>query len=174
MFLNDIKNTCAIALEVPTKPGESQKGQQVAGKEDHVLYQDAQSLLSQSSAMLREFKGIDERLKNYKVDLPVAEWKQDKRQMKNLVANGRQEAEEIIERLLIPNSLPTPKTDKHGVADMQDLKFFEKSHKALKDDNWGATAAEQATQLAAIVERLLPEEGTNTESRWGHGALETR
>lgn len=162
MFLSDIKNMCATALEASAKSGGNHKGGQISVKAHHVLFQDVQSLLSQSSTMLREFKETDERLKNYKLEPPVDRWKQDKRQMKDLLASGRQSAEEIVERLLIPNSYPTTKADKQGVTDTQDLKLFEESHKALKGENWGNTAAEQAAQIAAIVKRLLPVEGTIT------------
>lgn len=121
--------------------------------------------------MLREFKEADECFKNNKIELPVAEWKQDKQQVGKLLAQGRQAGEEIVERLLAPNSYPTPKAEKHGFTDIQKLKFFKESNEALGRENWGITATDQAAQLTAIIRKLLPEEvplGTNTSNEWIH------
>ncbi|RYP09717.1 hypothetical protein DL764_001143 [Monosporascus ibericus] len=146
----------APKLNAPASSVTTQKGPQISGKGDHVLFQDAQYLISQSRTMLRDFKETDGRLENYKLELPMARLKQDKRQMQELLESGRQRAEEIIEGLLIPNNYPTAKADKHGATDVHELKLFEEGHKALKGENWGIVAAEQATQLAAIVKKLLP------------------
>ncbi|RYP51752.1 hypothetical protein DL768_002975 [Monosporascus sp. mg162] len=149
-------NICAGALQAPASSNKTQEGPQISGKDDHVLFQDAQYLISQSRTMLRDFKETDARLENYELELPMARWKQDKRQIQELLASGRQRAEEIIEGLLIPNNYPAAKADKHRATDVYELEFFEEGHKALKGENWGIVAAEQATQLTAIVKKLLP------------------
>lgn len=131
------------------------------GKEHHVLFQDAQSLVSQSSTMLREFKEMDERLEAHRLELPVSKWKQDKRLLLEMVDCGHQEAKSLIESLLVPNSRPAPKTDKPGFTDIQAMKLLEESNKAAQGENWGTTAAEQAAQLTTIVRKLLPEVATN-------------
>ncbi|RYP69441.1 hypothetical protein DL771_006093 [Monosporascus sp. 5C6A] len=155
-FLADFRGICSGALQAPATSNKTQRVLQISGKDDHVLFQEAQYLISQSRTMLRDFKEADDRLKNYKLELPMARWKQDKRQMQELLESGRQRAEEIIEGLLIPNNYPTAKADKHGATDVHELKLFEESHKALKGENWGMAAAEQATQLTAVVKKLLP------------------
>ncbi|RYP29790.1 hypothetical protein DL767_006531 [Monosporascus sp. MG133] len=155
-FLADFRNICSGALQAPAPSNKTQKGPQISGKDDHVLFRDGQYLISQSRTMLRDFKETDDRLENYKLEVPMARWKQDKRQMQELLASGRQRAEEIIEGLLIPNNYPAAKADKHGATDVHELKLFEEGHKALKGENWGIVAAEQATQLTSIVKKLLP------------------
>ncbi|RYP58895.1 hypothetical protein DL769_008756 [Monosporascus sp. CRB-8-3] len=154
-FLADFRNICSGALQAPASSNKTQKGPHISGKDDHVLFQDAQYLISQSRKMLQDFRETDDRLKNYTLELPMARWKQDKRQMQELLASGRQRAEEIIEGLLIPN-YPKAKADKHGATDVDELKLFEEGHKALKGENWGIVAAEQATELTTIVKKLLP------------------
>ncbi|RYP10406.1 hypothetical protein DL765_008102 [Monosporascus sp. GIB2] len=168
-FLADFGNICSGVLQAPASSNKTQKGPQISGKDDHVLFQDAQYLISQSRTMLRDFKETDDRLKNYKPELPMARWKQDKRQVQELLASGRQRAEEIVEDLLIPNNHRTAKADKHGATDVHELKLFEEGHKALKGENWGTVAAEQATQLTAVVKKLLPRLSVNAVSGESYG-----
>ncbi|RYO86210.1 hypothetical protein DL766_003568 [Monosporascus sp. MC13-8B] len=168
-FLADFGDICSGALQAPASSNKTQKGPQISGKDDHVLFQDAQYLISQSRTMLRDFKDTDDRLKNYKLELPMARWKQDKRQVQELLASGRQRAEEIVEDLLIPNNHRTAKADNHGATDVHELRLFEEGHKALKGENWGTVAAEQATQLTAVVKKLLPRLSVNAVSGESYG-----
>ncbi|KAI1210649.1 uncharacterized protein F4807DRAFT_422162 [Annulohypoxylon truncatum] len=127
-----------------------------ASKEDHVLFKDAQSVISGGYSLLKQFKETDEQLKNFKIDLPIAKWKQDGRDVKELLACGREYGEKLIERNLAPDSYPSPHPDRYKADEKNDMvsELFKDSGKATDGDSWGTIAADQVKKLSAVAKTI--------------------
>ncbi|KAG4219409.1 hypothetical protein PC116_g32111 [Phytophthora cactorum] len=137
--------------------GEARK----TSKENHILFQDAQAIISESYALLKKFEETDEQLKNYKFELPTAKWKQDKQDMKDLLSCGREYGERLIEGKLVPIAqIPQqPHGYKSKEKEAAASEFFKKSSKMRdEDDTWGTAAAAQVKRFTAIA-KLVPLEG---------------
>ncbi|KAI2473427.1 hypothetical protein F4781DRAFT_427441 [Annulohypoxylon bovei var. microspora] len=145
--------------ETPTTPSIPDKldGEAPsAGKEDHFLFKDAQSVISGGYSLLKQFKETEEQLKNYKLDLPTTKWKQDGRDMKELLACGREYGEKLIEEKLVPKAYPSPHPDRYKVDEKDNIisELFNDSRKAANEDNWGTIAADQVKKLTAIAKTI--------------------
>ncbi|KAI1807703.1 hypothetical protein F4811DRAFT_549468 [Daldinia bambusicola] len=126
-------------------------------KEDHILFQDAQVVISGSHALLKKFKETDEQLKNYKFELPSAKWKQDKQDIKDLLSCGREYGEKLVEDKLAPAPQMFQKTDGYkanGKEAMASKLFKKGSSKARDDDTWGTVAAEQVKRFTTIAKSV--------------------
>ncbi|OTB12972.1 hypothetical protein K445DRAFT_25098 [Daldinia sp. EC12] len=137
--------------------GEARK----TSKENHILFQDAQAVISESYALLKKFEETDEQLKNYRFELPTAKWKQDKQDMKDLLSCGREYGEKLVEDKLAPKAhiLQQPHRYKSKEKEAAASEFFKKSSKMRdEEDTWGTVAAEQVKRFTAIA-KSVPLEG---------------
>ncbi|KAI0884689.1 uncharacterized protein GGS22DRAFT_200396 [Annulohypoxylon maeteangense] len=125
-------------------------------KEDHALFKEAQSIISEGYSLLKQFKETDEQLKNYKLDLPTAKWKQDGRDIKELLACGREHGEKLIEKKLAPKAYPSPHPDRPKVDERDNMvsELFKDSGKAEEGDNWGTIAADQMKKFSTVAETI--------------------
>ncbi|KAI0131300.1 hypothetical protein F4814DRAFT_445438 [Daldinia grandis] len=125
-------------------------------KEGHILFQDAQSIISESYALLRKFNETDEQLKSYKFELPTAKWRQDKQDMKDLLSCGREYGEKLVEDKLIPRAHIPHQADRREVNEKESmaLDLFKESRMALDGDTWGIVAAEQVKKFTAIAKSV--------------------
>ncbi|KAI1471399.1 uncharacterized protein F4812DRAFT_413923 [Daldinia caldariorum] len=128
-----------------------------ASKEGHILFQDAQAVISRSYALLEKFKETDEQLKNCKFELPSAKWKQDKQDIKDLLSCGREYGEKLVEDKLAP----MPQMFQHSNGHKADGKeamtseLFKKSSKARdEEDTWGTVAAEQVKRFTVMAKSV--------------------
>ncbi|KAI1655765.1 hypothetical protein F4813DRAFT_391340 [Daldinia decipiens] len=125
-------------------------------KENHILFQDAQSVISGSYTLLRKFKETDEQLKNYKFEFPTAKWKQDKQDMKDLLSCGREYGEKLAEDKLIPEAHISHQLDRYKGNERESMAsdLFKESRMALDEDTWGTVAAEQVKKFTAIAKSV--------------------
>ncbi|KAI0900494.1 hypothetical protein F4806DRAFT_491383 [Annulohypoxylon nitens] len=125
-------------------------------KETHVLFQEARSAISGGHTLLKQFREADEMLKNHKLDLPMEKWKQDGRDLKELLACGREHGEKLIESKLAPNSYPSPSPDKYKATEKDNMisELFKDSSKANDGDNWGTVATDQMEKFSAIAKTI--------------------
>ncbi|KAI1084406.1 hypothetical protein F5B20DRAFT_593477 [Whalleya microplaca] len=128
------------------------------GKEGHVLFTEAQRFVTGSRSLLKHFKDIEEGLKNQKLDLPTETWKNDKQELKEILAGGRQEGEKLIEGILAPNTYPSPKSAKYKASPNEELAsgLFKESRRFLDEDNWGTVAVDQVKKLTALAKTVPP------------------
>ncbi|KAI1461148.1 hypothetical protein F4805DRAFT_454085 [Annulohypoxylon moriforme] len=147
-FVGGLEKLYSIASISPGKSGTS--------KEEHVLFKEVQSVISGGLSLIKQFKETDEQLKNYKLDLPTAKWKQDGRDMKELLACGREYGEKLIERKLAPKTYPSPQPDRYKAGEKDNLVsgLFKDSEKVTDGDNWGSIAADQVKTFAAIAKTI--------------------
>ncbi|CAJ2511084.1 Uu.00g067090.m01.CDS01 [Anthostomella pinea] len=127
-------------------------------KEGHVLFAEAQSVFSKSSTLVRQFKKTDERLEKDQLELPVDQWKQDKKILAEVLALGRKQGEELIEGVLAPDAYPTPKQDEKRMSEAEQMacEMFNGSRKALEGSNWGTAAAVQVKLYKALAMTVSP------------------
>ncbi|KAI2778901.1 hypothetical protein F4815DRAFT_476216 [Daldinia loculata] len=125
-------------------------------KESHILFQDAQSIISGSYKLLRKFKETDEQLKSYKFELPTAKWKQDKQDMKDLLSCGREYGEKLVEDKLAPEAHISRQHDRSKANERESMAsdLFKESRMALDGDTWGTVAAEQVKKFTAIAKSV--------------------
>ncbi|KAI1780464.1 hypothetical protein F4818DRAFT_6147 [Hypoxylon cercidicola] len=130
----------------------------VSSKEGHVLFKDAQAIISGSYSLLERFREADKQLKDHKVEFPTAKWKQDKQDIKDLLASGREYGEKLVENRLAPNTHPRPRHDKYSANEKENMaaELFKDSRKAPDGDNWGTVAADQVKRLTAIAKTIPP------------------
>ncbi|KAI1381547.1 hypothetical protein F4677DRAFT_403377 [Hypoxylon crocopeplum] len=149
------------AISPPGTPSEPDNMTHGTSKDGHILYKDAQTIVSESYALLRQFKEADERLKNHKLELPSAKWKQDGRDMKDLLACGREYGEKLVESKLVPKAYISHQPDRYNANEKESIasELFKDSCKGLDEDNWGTVAADQVKRLTAIT-KTIPSQGS--------------
>ncbi|KAF3070959.1 hypothetical protein GL218_00774 [Daldinia childiae] len=125
-------------------------------KEGHILFQDAKSIISGSYELLIKFKETDEQLKSYKFELPIAKWKQDKQDMKDLLSCGREYGEKLVEDKLTPEAHISHQPDRYKENERESMAsdLFKESRMALDGDTWGTVAAEQVKKFTAIAKSV--------------------
>ncbi|KAI2632375.1 hypothetical protein GGR54DRAFT_583224 [Hypoxylon sp. NC1633] len=151
-------HSAAILLDVTS--GEPDGQARGGDKEGHVLFKEAQSIITGSQSLLQQFKETDEELKKHKVEFPTAKWKQDKQDMKDLLACGREYGEKLVDDRLAPSPLQPHQPNNHKASEKENLAsyLFEDSRKELGGDTWGAVAAEQFERVATIVKTVPPKD----------------
>ncbi|OTA94035.1 hypothetical protein M434DRAFT_384818 [Hypoxylon sp. CO27-5] len=145
------------ATVLPTGTSKVSGGKALGtGKESHVLFKDAQAIISGGYSLLKQFMETEERLKDYKIGLPTVKWKQDKQDIKELLACGREVGEKLIEEKLAPKSYPSPKPDRYKSSEKENIaaELFKNSHKASDGSHWGVVAADQVKKFAAIAKTI--------------------
>lgn len=152
----------ADAVLLPGVSGELKDKTSGTSKEGHVLFKDAQDIISGSRSLLRQFRDADKQLKEHKLDLPTEKWKQDKQDIKDLLACGREYGEKLVESKLAPNTYPSPQHDIYSANEKENMgatELFKDSRKAPPDgDTWGTVAADQVKKLTAVAKTILPKE----------------
>ncbi|KAI0142410.1 hypothetical protein F4776DRAFT_676294 [Hypoxylon sp. NC0597] len=155
------------ATALPSKAShESGSKARGTGKESHVLFKDAQAVMSGGYSLLKQFKETEERLKDYKIELPTVKWKQDKQDIKELLACGREVGEKLVEEKLAPKSYPFPQPDRYKSSEKENIaaELFKDSRKAPDGGHWGAVAADQVKKFAAIA-KTIPVKGSERARR---------
>ncbi|KAI1765849.1 hypothetical protein GGR53DRAFT_529273 [Hypoxylon sp. FL1150] len=129
------------------------------GKEGHVLFKEAEDVISGGFSLLKQFREADKQLENHKLKLPTAQWKKDRKDIKELLAFGREYGEKLVENELAPNIYPPPQPDKYS-ANGNEKKAAElfKNRKASHKSTWGIVAADQVKKLTALVKTIPPKE----------------
>lgn len=132
------------------------------------MFKDAHDVISGSHSLLKQFKEAEERLKDYKVDLPSAKWKQDKQDIKDLLACGREEGERLVEKQLAPSAYPSPQPDRYKATEKDNLvsELFKESRKVADGETWGAVAADQIKKFTSIAKSVAPTVAPKDEYRF--------
>ncbi|KAI1139560.1 hypothetical protein F5Y05DRAFT_411748 [Hypoxylon sp. FL0543] len=127
-----------------------------ATKEGHILFKEAQSVISGGFSLLKQFKETDAQLKTFKLELPTSKWKQDKQDIKELLACGREVGEKLVEEKLAPKAYPSPQPDRYKANEKENIaaELFKESRKPTNGDYWGAVAADQVKRIAAIAKTV--------------------
>ncbi|KAI1388294.1 uncharacterized protein F4822DRAFT_402415 [Hypoxylon trugodes] len=155
-FAGVFERLCSAAVPFFSTPKASGDKGRGAGKENHVLFNDAQSIISGGYALLNQFREADERLKKHKIEFPTAKWKQDTQDMKELLACGRKHGVKLVEEKLDPKAYPSPEPDTYKAGEKDDLvsELFKNSRKISLDDNWGDVAAEQMRKITDLIKTV--------------------
>ncbi|KAI1408160.1 hypothetical protein F5Y13DRAFT_205013 [Hypoxylon sp. FL1857] len=160
-FAEVFEKLYSAAVLPPGRPNKSDGKAGSASKDSHVLFKDAQDVISGGYSLLKQFKETDERLKNFKIELPTAKWKQDKRDIKELLTCGREVGEKLVEEKLASRRYPSPQPDRYKANEKENAanELFKDSRKTSDGDNWGVVAADQVKKLAAIAQ-IVPIKGS--------------
>ncbi|KAI3327872.1 hypothetical protein HD806DRAFT_484238 [Xylariaceae sp. AK1471] len=123
-------------------------------KEDHPLFKQAQTNTGGHLLLMTQFKLVEEQLNANKLELPVDRWKQDKRDIKELLACSGSYGEALVESVLAPKSAPCPVIDQPGTSENEQIakELFKDSRKVLDEETWGHVAEEQVKKFSAIAQ----------------------
>ncbi|KAI1428850.1 hypothetical protein F5Y12DRAFT_710797 [Xylaria sp. FL1777] len=129
-------------------------------KEDHPLFQKAQAQRDDVNSLLTQLETMEERLKSDKLELPMAVWKQDKHDVKELLEHGGRYGEALLGGALAPELAISLEIDQPGASAKDQLvkELFKDGRKVLDEETWGHLAEGQLKQLSAIARRLPVEE----------------
>ncbi|KAI0381517.1 hypothetical protein F5Y04DRAFT_288408 [Hypomontagnella monticulosa] len=138
----------------PNKPDSNGCG---TGKDGHVLLKEADAVIAMGHQLIQNFKEMDEQLKDHKLELPTAKWKQDKQDMRELLACGREYGEKLVEDKLTPDAYPSRQSDNYKEDEKGSIasELFKDSRKP-EEDNWGTVAADQLKGFVAIAKTVHP------------------
>ncbi|KAI5864270.1 hypothetical protein GGS23DRAFT_491046 [Durotheca rogersii] len=153
VIFEELYSATATPYRPPSRPNTRCDG---IGKEGHALYANAQAVMTESHALLKHFKETDERSGAYRIDFPASKWKQDKHEIKELLARGREYGERLVEDQLAPDTYQAPKFDacKANEEDDVALGLFKEGHKASYEDSWGMVAVDQVKRLTAVANTI--------------------
>ncbi|KAI0426063.1 hypothetical protein F5Y09DRAFT_351635 [Xylaria sp. FL1042] len=160
-FVKDQEKYSAMMYQLSHKLPDRNHGQLCAlRKEDHPLFQKAQAQREDFNSLLKHFETMEEQLKSDKLELPVATWKQDKQDMKELLAYGGRYGEALLGGALAPELAASPEIDLPGTSEKDQLvkELFKDGRNVLDEETWGHLAEDQLEQLSAIARRLPAEE----------------
>ncbi|KAI0009312.1 hypothetical protein F4779DRAFT_640611 [Xylariaceae sp. FL0662B] len=136
-------------------------------KEGHVLFKETQKFISGGYALLKHFKDTEEGLKNQKLEFPTERWKNDKQELKEILAGGRQEGEKLAEGILAPDTYTPSKPGNYMASPNEQLvsDLFKESRKFLEQDNWGTVAVDQVKKLTALA-KIIPPKNPDRTKPW--------
>ncbi|KAI0181973.1 hypothetical protein GGR52DRAFT_568182 [Hypoxylon sp. FL1284] len=156
--LSILKKLYSEAASAPVESSKAQDGDKPshASKEGHALFEEAQAVILESYSLLNQFRDVDKKLKEYKLELPTARWKQDKEDIKDFLACGRKYGETLVESRLAPGNYPSPQNSKNDADEKEQVtaELFKDSCKASGEEDWGAVAADQVKKLTAMAKTV--------------------
>ncbi|KAI0552712.1 hypothetical protein F4679DRAFT_46236 [Xylaria curta] len=141
------------------KLSNGQAGQLNLHKEDHHLFKEAQAHTEIYQSMVKQFDLLEEQLKADKIELPVAEWEQDKERIRDFLTRSGKYGETLIGNVLVPESAANPAVDLQN-ADEKDQfikEEFKDWQKVLEGETWGQVAEEQLKHFSAMARTVQPE-----------------
>ncbi|KAF2965933.1 hypothetical protein GQX73_g7624 [Xylaria multiplex] len=108
-------------------------------KEDHPLFRTAQAQRENINSLLKQLDPIEEQL-TQKLELPVTKWRQDKREMKEVLYYGGRYGEALLGAALAPELADSPEIDQSTGCEQDQFakEFFFKDCRKLLDVKMGA------------------------------------
>ncbi|KAI1825722.1 hypothetical protein F4861DRAFT_500447 [Xylaria intraflava] len=126
-------------------------------KEDHPLFQQARTNMEDHQSLMEQFKLVEEQLNANKLELPVARWKKDEQEIKELLSCGGRYGESLVGNALAPGSVVVVRQTEASEEDKFARELFKGCQKALDGETWGDVAEDQLKQFSAIA-RMVPVE----------------
>ncbi|KAI0113724.1 hypothetical protein GGR51DRAFT_506386 [Nemania sp. FL0031] len=131
-------------------------------KEDHPLFKLIQDNQEDHQSVLKQFKLVEAELDADKLELPEAQWKQDRQEIKELLNCSGRYGEALIGSVLAPESAPGPPIDQSD-GDKKDRRIkelFSDTQELFDGETWGQVAQTQLKHFSAIAGTLqLEDEG---------------
>jgi len=129
-------------------------------KEDHALFKQTQAVTADHQSLMKQANLVEKQLGASNLQLPEAEFKQDRGGFKDLLARSVSYGVALVEQILAPklksNSLPDqPATSK---VDQLAKDLFDGSHKPLDRETWGYVADVQVNYFTVMAAMAAPEE----------------
>ncbi|KAI1124094.1 hypothetical protein F5Y10DRAFT_269424 [Nemania abortiva] len=129
-------------------------------KEDHPLFKLIQENKEDYQSLLAQFKAVEEQLDADKLELPVARWKQDKQEIKELLDCSGKYGETLIGSVLAPEPVPSSAIDQFNGDEIDERikELFSDSRELLEGETWGRVAENQLKHFSAIASTVRLEE----------------
>ncbi|KAJ8121924.1 hypothetical protein O1611_g9975 [Lasiodiplodia mahajangana] len=131
-------------------------------KEDHPLFKLMEDNKEDHQSVLKQFKLVEEELDANELELPEAQWKQDRQEIRDLLNCSGRYGEALIGSVLAPESAPSPTMDQSNgdEKDERIKELFSDTRELVDGETWGHVAETQLKYFAAIASTLqLEEEG---------------
>ncbi|KAI1117549.1 hypothetical protein F5Y14DRAFT_353455 [Nemania sp. NC0429] len=122
-------------------------------KEDHPLFKQAQANIDDHHSLLKQFKLVEEQLSANRLELPMARWQQDKREMTEILDCSGKYGETLVGSILAPEPAASPKMSQQNLdEDEQFVKeLFKDNGATLDGETWGRVAEDQLKQFSVIA-----------------------
>ncbi|KAI1431738.1 hypothetical protein GGR50DRAFT_677918 [Xylaria sp. CBS 124048] len=144
----------AILKEVSQELDGGQLG--ALRKEDHPLFQQARTNTEDYRSLIERFELMEEQLKGNKLDVPVARWKQDKQEIKELLVCGGRYGETMVGSALAPGSAGVGQLDA-SEENRFARELFRDCQETLDGETWGDVAESQLKQFSFMAKTMSPE-----------------
>ncbi|KAI1150454.1 hypothetical protein F4825DRAFT_13458 [Nemania diffusa] len=131
-------------------------------KEDHPLFNLARVTKEDHQSLLKQFKLVEEQLDADKLELPMAQWKQDKQDIREFLGHSGRYGEALVGSLLAPESPASPVFDQANASEEGQFakELFKDSRELMGGETWGQVAEDQLKHFSAIARMVqLEEEG---------------
>lgn len=125
-------------------------------KKEHSLFQQAQAQREDVSSVLKQLKTDEAELRSDKLELPVAAWEQDMKDIKEVLEYGNRYGVALLGRALAPELMSSTELEQLGSCEKEQLvkDLFKDGHEVLTQETWGHVAEAQLRQLSDIVKTL--------------------
>ncbi|KAI0860305.1 hypothetical protein F4860DRAFT_226345 [Xylaria cubensis] len=150
----------AVVKELSQQLSNGQAGQLgLLRKEDHPLFKQAQVNTEVYQSLVKQFDLLEEQLKNDKLELPVAKWKQDNEKIREFLTCSGKYGETLIGNVLVPESAANPAVDQRSTGEGDEfVKYlFKDCQDVLDGETWGQVAEEQLKHFSAMARTVQPE-----------------
>lgn len=132
----------------------------VLQKEDHPLFKQSQVNAEAYQSIMKQFKLVEEQLSADRLETPLARWKQDKQEIKELLDCSGKHGEALLGSLLAPDPNAIPIVDQPSAYKESRVaeELFRGSREVLQGETWGRVAENQIKQLSAIARTAQEEQ----------------
>ncbi|KAI0205518.1 hypothetical protein F4808DRAFT_236734 [Astrocystis sublimbata] len=129
------------------------QGGQPLCKENHRLFKAARENTEFYQSLLKHLECVEEQVRSEKPDIPVAKWKQDKEDIKEVFTYTGEYGETLIGGLLVPESAVSLAIDQSNATekDRHVKDMFKESQEVINNDTWGQVAEEQLKQFSIMA-----------------------
>ncbi|TRX92194.1 hypothetical protein FHL15_006809 [Xylaria flabelliformis] len=148
------EKSTAMVKELSQQLSNGEAGQlSLLRKEDHPLFKQAQVNTEIYQSLVKQFNLLEEQLKNDKLELPVAKWKQDNEKIREFLTCSGKYGETLIGNVLVPESAANPAVDQRNTGEGDEfVKYlFKDCQDVLDGETWGQVAEEQLKHFSAMA-----------------------
>jgi hypothetical protein len=115
------------------------------------LLQQTETVIKISHDILSVYDKVGKKCGSRKLEFPTQLWKQDEKDMKDLLENGKNYGNNLIETLIVPaENVNLPSTEHGNVG----IELFGGSRRSLECETWGQAAHAQVKALTAMLATL--------------------
>jgi hypothetical protein len=121
--------------------------------EDHALFKQIQAVTADHQSLMKQARLVEKQLNASNLQLPEAEFKQDRGGFKDLLARSVLYGVALVERILAPKLKSRSLLDQPAASKVDQLAkdLFNGSHEFLEGETWGYVADAQVNHFTVMA-----------------------